>query len=92
VQAIVFAGMIGTLFADAGRSRDLGRSFITQGARNCDANCRTGYAASSYDDARRKQSEAGMLMVVAGICSIVTLTLGFVGIRRRKVAPAPQTT
>ena len=87
-QAIAFAAIIGTDFADANRERDLARSFIERPSRGCeDMDCRIGYAGSASHNAQLREQEAKLLMVLAGICSIVTLTLAFVGLRRRKALP-----
>jgi hypothetical protein len=88
VQAFVFMAIIGTTLADAGREQSLGQSFIDRPARGCeDMSCRIGYAESSFSRARSLEQQAKMLMIVAVISSIITLTLAIVGLRRRKVQP-----
>lgn len=85
LQAIVFAGAIGTLLADAERSRSLGQDFLQRGARDCqDVDCKVRWAQDSFQTARMKESQARTLMMVAAVTSLGTLVLAFVGLRRRK--------
>jgi hypothetical protein len=92
LQGIAFAGIIGTTLSDAGRARSLGQDFIDRGARGCeDMACRISQAQIDFSRARGLEQQAKVLMVVAGVCSLGTLALAFVGLRRRKQpAAAPQ--
>ena len=84
LQAIVFASIIGTDINDANSQRELGKNIYTQGARDCDANCRMGWLASTNSKSEQLYQEANMLMILAGIFSIATLTGSVLGLRRRK--------